>query len=163
MVSRTLSRLKREGGISLEMPQQKTASSRLEGKISWVFSSCGSKLWFPLELRWGPQGPAGWPQESPVSGRVAKGLLEVHFSQCWVLGPHLELRPEPQVSSPVLTCISDSYGVSTEESGLVSCGDMHTRSPLDLEKQCQASSLVDVGIGVILSRCHRAVTPAIMF
>ena len=106
MVSRTLSRLKREGGISLEMPQQKTASSRLKGKISWVFSSCGSKLWFPLELRWGPQGPAGWPQESPVSGRVAKGLSGFLCSLCRGQGPHLELRPEPQVSSPVSPWIS---------------------------------------------------------
>ena len=106
MVSRTLSRLKREGGISLEMPQQKTASSRLEGKISWVFSSCGSKLWFPLELRWGPQGPAGWPQESPVSGRVAKGLSGFLCSLCRGQGPHLVMRLELQRSSPVLTMTS---------------------------------------------------------
>ena len=72
------------------------------------------------------------PEESAVSMRVAKGLLQFHSSLCWVLGPHLELRPEPQVSSPVLTCISGSYGVSTEESGLVSCGDMQVRFLLEL-------------------------------
>ncbi|RXJ86486.1 hypothetical protein CRU87_10555, partial [Aliarcobacter trophiarum LMG 25534] len=27
--------------ISLEKPQRKWASSRLEGKTSWIFSSCG--------------------------------------------------------------------------------------------------------------------------
>ena len=29
------------GVISLEMPQRKWASSRLEGRTSWIFSSCG--------------------------------------------------------------------------------------------------------------------------
>ena len=40
---------------------------------------------------------------------------------------------------------------------------MQVRSPLELEKQCQASCRVDIGIGDFLSRCHRAVTPAIVF
>ena len=31
----------RFGVISLEMPQWKWASSRLEGRTSWIFSSCG--------------------------------------------------------------------------------------------------------------------------
>ena len=35
--------------------------------------------------------------------------------------------------------------------------------PLELEKQCQASCRIDLGIGGFLSRCHRAVTPAIVF
>ena len=56
-VSRTLSRLKREGGTSLETPQRKRASSHIEGRISCFFSSYGSKLGVPLELRRGPQGP----------------------------------------------------------------------------------------------------------
>ena len=58
-VSRTISRLKRGGGISLETVQWKRASSSIEGKISWFFSSCGGKLRVPLELRWGPRGPQG--------------------------------------------------------------------------------------------------------
>ena len=40
--------------ISLEMPQRKWASSRLEGRISWIFSSCGRCS----RLTKGPQGPA---------------------------------------------------------------------------------------------------------
>ena len=36
MVSSTLLRLKREGGISLESLQGKGASSHIEGTISWV-------------------------------------------------------------------------------------------------------------------------------
>ena len=42
-------------------------------------------------------------------------------------------------------------------------GDMHVCSPLEQEKKYQASCRVDIGIGGFLSRCHRAVTPAIVF
>ena len=38
---RTLWKIQRLGVISLEMPQRKWASSRLEGRTSWIFSSCG--------------------------------------------------------------------------------------------------------------------------
>ena len=44
-----------KGGISLETLQQKGASSRVEGRISWGFSSRGRELGVPLELRRGPQ------------------------------------------------------------------------------------------------------------
>ena len=44
--------------------------------------------------------------------------------------------------------------VSTGESVLISCGDMHVYSPLELEKQCQSFCRVDIGIGGFLSRCQ---------
>ena len=50
--------------------------------------------------------PLLFPQDSPVSIRVARGLPIFLSSRCWVLGPHLELRQKPQGSSPVLTWIS---------------------------------------------------------
>ena len=50
----------------------------------------------------GLRNPFVLPQEIPVSMRVARGLS----SRCRVLGPHLELKPVPQGSSPVLTWIS---------------------------------------------------------
>ena len=98
--SRTLLRLKREGGISFVTPQWKRASSRVEGRISWFFSSCGSKHGVSLELRWRPQRPT----------RVASGKSSLHVS-CEgplriplqsVPRPRSELRPEPQGSSRVL-------------------------------------------------------------
>ena len=46
------------------------------------------------------------PQESPVAMRVARGLLGFLCSHCWDRGLHLELRPEPQGSSPMPTWIS---------------------------------------------------------
>ena len=48
--------LKREGGISLETSQWKRASSRVEGRISLFFSSCGCKHGVPLVLQRGIQG-----------------------------------------------------------------------------------------------------------
>ena len=107
MVSSTLSRLKREGGISLEILQQKGASSLVEGTIC-VFQHCGRQLEVPLELRWGTQGPLVLSQLSQVSVRVGRGLWEFLFSRCRGIGPHLELRLEPQGSSPVLPWISGS-------------------------------------------------------
>ena len=45
------------------------------------------------------------PQESQVSIRVARGLSGFLSSRCRGIRPHLELRPEPQGSSPVLKWI----------------------------------------------------------
>ena len=42
------------GVTSLETPQRKRASSRLEGRTSWIFSSCGRCS----RLTTGTQGPA---------------------------------------------------------------------------------------------------------
>ena len=52
-----LSGLRSEGGISLEMLQQKRASARIEGRISWFFLSPGRKLGVLLEFLQGPQDP----------------------------------------------------------------------------------------------------------
>ena len=102
---RTLSWLSREGGISLEMLQKKRASSQVEGRISWFFSSCSRKHGVPLELRRGPQGLVVWPQESLVAMRDARELSGFLSSRYWVLGPHLELRSQPQGYSVMLTWI----------------------------------------------------------
>ena len=47
--------------------------------------------------------PPVLPQENEVSMRVARGLSRFFSSRCRGLGPHLDLRQEPQDSSPVLT------------------------------------------------------------
>ena len=46
--------VQRLGVISLETPQRKWASTRLEGRTSWILSSCGRCS----RLQQGPQGPA---------------------------------------------------------------------------------------------------------
>ena len=101
-VGRTLERFKWEGVISLVMLQQKRAPSRLQGRTSWFFSSCGRSLSsYDGDFR----DPLVCPQERPVSKRVARGPSGFLSSQCRVLGTCLELQPELEVSSPVLLCI----------------------------------------------------------
>ena len=88
--------------ISLEMPLRNWASSRLEGRTSLIFSSCGRcsrrttgtsgtrsgglrKGQSPCELLWG------------LSGFLSR--------RCRRLRPCVESVPEPEDSSPVLTWI----------------------------------------------------------
>ena len=62
--------IKREGGISLKMLHWKRASSSVEWRISWCFSSFFRKRGVPLEIRRGPHGLA----------RVATGKSSLHAS-----------------------------------------------------------------------------------
>ena len=104
-VSRTHSRLKREGGISLDTQEWKWSSSRVEGIFSWFFSSCGRKLRVPFEYDGDLSEPLVWPQNSSVSMQVVRGFLGYLSSRFQGRGPHVEFRPEPQDSSPVLKWI----------------------------------------------------------
>ena len=106
-MSWTHCRLKREGGISLKMLQQKRTSSHIEVRISCFFSSCSRTLGFLSSFDGDLRDPLVLPQESQVSMRVARGLSGFLSSQCRGLGPHLELKPEPQGSSPEWTWILD--------------------------------------------------------
>ena len=67
----TLWKFQTLGVISLDTPQRKWASSRLEGKTSWIFSSCVRQVLstYDGDLR----DPLWWPQERPVRMRVARG------------------------------------------------------------------------------------------
>ena len=105
-MSRTLSRLKREGVISLETPRWKRATSRVEGSISWFFSSCSRNLGVPLELRLGPQGPYCVASGKSSLHASCKGPLGIPLQS--LPGPMslLEMRLEHQGSSQRLTCIS---------------------------------------------------------
>ena len=88
--------------ISLETPQRKWASSRLEGRTSWMFSSCGrcSRLTTGTSgTRSGGLRKGQFPCE--LLGRLS-GFLS---RQCRGLRPCVESVPEPEDSSPVLTWI----------------------------------------------------------
>ena len=88
--------------ISLETPQRKWASSRLEGRTSWIFSSCGrcSRLTTgtsgtrSVDLRKG---------QSPCE--LLCGLAGFLSRRYRGLRPCLEPVPETENSSPVLTWI----------------------------------------------------------
>ena len=119
-------RFRREGHFSLGMPQQKTASSRLEGRTSWFFSSCGRSLsGYNGDLR----DPLARPQERPVSVRVERGSSGFLSSQCRVLF-HVWSRSW-NLRFP-LQCWNGTWGysgVSHGESGLVSCGCKRVHFP----------------------------------
>ena len=88
--------------ISLEKPHLKWASSRLEGKTSWIFSSCGRCS----GLTTGTSGTR--------SGDLTKGQSPCEFlwglsgflsRRCRGLRPCVESVPEPEDSTPVQTWI----------------------------------------------------------
>ena len=85
--------------FSLETPQRKWDSSRLEGRTSWIFSMLQVLSTYDGDLR----DPLWWPQERPVPMQVARGPLGIPLPS--LLGPKssVDSVPEPEHSSPVLT------------------------------------------------------------
>ena len=88
--------------ISLETPQRKWASSRLEGRTSWIFSSCGRCSRVTTETSGTRSGDLRKGQ-SPCE--VLGGLSGFLSRRCRGLRPCVESGPEPEDSSPVLTWI----------------------------------------------------------
>ena len=100
--------------ISLEGPQWKRASSRLQGRTSWIFSSCVRCPRVTTETSGTRSGDLRKGQ-SPCE--VLGGLSGFLSRRCRGLRPCVESGPEPEDSSPVLTWIlgyfwSLSWGVS---------------------------------------------------
>ena len=90
------------GVISLETPVRKWASSRLEGRTSWSFSSCGRCS----RLTTGNLGTRSGGLRKGQSPCVLLGGLSGFLSRrCRVLKPCVESVPEPEYPSPVLTWI----------------------------------------------------------
>ena len=88
--------------ISLEMPLRKWASSHLEGRTSWMFSSCGRCS----RLTTGTSGTHScglWKGQSPCE--LFGGLSGFLSRRCRGLRPCVESVTEPEDSSPVLTWI----------------------------------------------------------
>ena len=105
-LSRTLSRLKSEDGISLQRHSGKGPHLTLRGESPGFSRVAPENLGFLSGYYLDFRDPLVLPQEGQVSRRVARGLLGFLSSQCRVLGPHLELRPQAQFSSLVMTWIS---------------------------------------------------------
>ena len=99
---RTFWKLQRLGVISLEMPQWKWHSSRLEGRTSWMFSSCGRCS----RISTGTSGThSGGLRKGHSPWELLGGLLGFLSRRCCGLRPRVESVPEPEDSSPVLTWI----------------------------------------------------------
>ena len=88
--------------ISLETPQRKWASSRLEGRTSWIFSSYGRCSRLTTETS-GTLSGGRRKGQSPCE--LLGGISGLHYRRCPGLRPCLESVPEPEDSSPVLTWI----------------------------------------------------------
>ena len=86
--------------ISLETPQRKWASSRLEGRTSWIFSSCGRCSRLTTGTSWTLSGGLR-KGRSPCE--LLGGLSGVLSRRCQGLRPCVESVREPEESSRVLT------------------------------------------------------------
>ena len=88
--------------MSLETPQRKWASSRLEGRTSWIFSSCGRRS----RVTTGTSGTcSGGLRKGLSKCELLEGLSGILSRRCRDLRPCVESVPEPEDSSPVLKCI----------------------------------------------------------
>ena len=87
---------------SLETPQRKWASSRLEERTSWIFSSCGRCS----RLTTGTSGTrSGGLRKDQSPCELLGGLSGFLSRRCRGLRSCVESVPETEDSSPVLTCI----------------------------------------------------------
>ena len=88
--------------ICLETPQLKWASSRLQGRTSWIFSSCGRCS----RLTTGTSGTrSGGLRKGQSPCELLGGLSGFLSLRRRGLRPCVESVPEPEDSSPVLTWI----------------------------------------------------------
>ena len=88
--------------ISLETPQRKWASSRLEGRTSWIYAICGRCC----RLMTGNSGTrSGGLKKGQSPFELLGGLSGLLSVRCWGLRPCVESVPEPEDSSPVQTWI----------------------------------------------------------
>ena len=98
----TLWKFQRLGVISLETPQRKWASSRLEGRTSWIFSSCRRCS----RLTTGTSGNlSGGLRKGQSPCELLAGLSGFLSRRCQGLRSCVESVPKPEDSSPVLTWI----------------------------------------------------------
>ena len=98
----TLWKFQRLGVNSLETPQRKWASYRLEGRTSWIFSSCGRCS----QLTTGTLGTRSGGLRKGQSPCELLGVLSGFLSRrCRGLRHCVESVLEPEDSSPVLTWI----------------------------------------------------------
>ena len=92
--------------ISLGTPQRKWASSRLEGRTSWIFSSCGRLS----RLKTGTSGTrSGGLRKGQFPCELLGGLSGFLSRRCRGLRSCVESVPEPEDSSPMPTWIFGDF------------------------------------------------------
>ena len=120
--------------------QGNRASICVEGGISRSFPICSRKLWFPSSCDGDLREFLMVPMGSQESFGVVRALSGFLWGRCNGRGPHLQLRREPQGSSPVLTWISG-------------CVQFQTGS--------QVSTCVEAWNSAFLSSCQRGFRPPV--
>ena len=89
------------------MPHRKWASSRLQGRSSWIFSSCGRCS----RITTGTSGTRSGGLRKGQSPCELLGCLSGFLShRCRGLRPCVESGPKPEDSSPVLAWILGYFG-----------------------------------------------------
>ena len=128
--------------VSLGTPQRKWASSRLEGRTSWIFSRCGRCS----RLTTGTSGArSGGLRKGQSPCELLGGLSGFLFRRCRGLRPCVESVLEPEVSSPVLTWILGYF-----------CGLPRGVSPrLEWRHACALSSRAEAAVSLFPSRGSR--------
>ena len=112
--------------ITPYLPQQKWASSRLEGRTSWIFSSCGRCS----QLTTGTSGTRSGGLRKGQSPCELLGRLSGFLSRrCRGLRHCVESVPEPEDSSPVLTWILGYFWSLPRAVSPRLEGGMHVRFP----------------------------------
>ena len=110
------------------------ASSCVEGRISWFFSTCSRKLGIPLELRCAPQGP----------NRVTSGKSTLHGSCEGPLGIPLQSVPGPRSPS----------GAEAATSGFLSSAHMDLGVSMEFPQGSQAPSRLETCKSTFLPSCN---------
>ena len=153
--------------ISLETSQLKWASSRLEGRTSWIFSNCDRCS----RLTTGTSGTrSGGLRKGQSPCELLGGLSGFLSLRCRGLRSCVESVPEPEDSSPVLTWILGYFwSLPREVSHRLEWGHAPALSSLAVAA-VSCSRRVDQGIGGFPSRlshetfpqgcptCHRGVS-----
>ena len=129
--------------ISLETPQRKWASSRLEGRTCWIFSSCGRCY----RLTSGTSGTrSGGLRKGQSPCELLGGLSEFLSHRCRGLRPCVESVPETEDSSPVLKWIMVYFwSLPKAVSSRLVWGHARALSSRAVE-QCHASLRMEQGI-----------------
>ena len=114
------------GVISLKTPQRKWASSRLEGRTSWVFSNCGRCS----RLTTGTSGTrSGGLREGQSPCELLGGLSGFLSLRCRGLRSCVDSVPNLRIPLQCCHGFWGTPGVSPGESVLVSSGGIHVRFP----------------------------------
>ena len=129
--------------ISLEIPQRKWASARLEGRISWIFSSCGRLS----RLTTGTSGTrSGGLRKGQFPCELLGGLSGFLSRRCRGLRSCVESVPEPEDSSPMPTWIfGDFWSIPRGVRPRLEWGHARALSSRALQ-QCHTSLRMDQGI-----------------